>query len=166
MSIDSTLSRRMTLAPELNPQQRFVSAVLPWLVAGGALLIFLVTLNHWVSVGSLLQVAKTSGWTWQPELEGPLYWLLTYPIRWLPASAIPLAFNLCSLVCAVLVLALLARSVALLPHDRTEAQRSRERSEFSLLSIRHAWLPPVLAAVACGLELTFWENATAASSEM
>jgi tetratricopeptide (TPR) repeat protein len=156
----------MTLAPELNPQQRFVPAVLPWLVAGGALLIYLLTLNHWVSVGSLWQVAKTSGWTWQPELEGPLYWLVTYPIRWLPASAIPLALNLFSLVCAVLVLALLARSVALLPHDRTEAQRSRERSEFALLSIRHAWLAPVLAAVACGLELTFWENATAASSEM
>jgi tetratricopeptide (TPR) repeat protein len=166
MSIDSTLSRRMTLARELDPQQRFVPAVLPWAIAGGALLLYLLTLNHWVSVGSLFHVARISGWTWQPELEGPLYWLLTYPLRWLPASAIPAALNLFSLVCAVLVLALLARSVALLPHDRTEAQRTRERSEFSLLSISTAWLPPVLAALVCGLELTFWENATAASHEM
>ena len=64
-------------------------------------------------------------------------------------------------------LALLARSVALLPHDRTHDQRQKERSEFSLLSIRAAWLPPVLAALVCGLQLTFWENATGcASAEM
>ena len=29
-----------------------------------------------------------------------------------------------------------------------------------------AWLPPVLAAVTCGLQLTFWENATAGTKPM
>src|SRR2546425_4659744 len=166
MSIDSTLSRRTTTEQEVIPKTRFVSIVLPWLIAAGALAIYLITLNRWVSLGSLLQAAKLSGWTWQPDLSEPLYWLLTYPLRWLPSNAIPLALNLLSAVCAVLTLALLARSVALLPHDRTHEQRQREHGEFSLLSIRAAWLPPVLAAVICGLQLTFWEHATAASGDM
>ncbi len=79
---------------------------------------------------------------------------------------IPVALNLFSTLCAVLTLALLARSVALLPQNRTQEQREREKSEFSLLSIRGAWLPPVLAAVVLGLQLTFWEDATSASGQM
>ena len=78
----------------------------------------------------------------------------------------PLALNLFALICAVLTLALLARSVMLLPQDRTHEQRLREHSEFSLLSIRAAWLPPVLAVLVCGLQLTFWENATGGTPEM
>jgi tetratricopeptide (TPR) repeat protein len=149
-----------------SERRRFVLVVLPWVVAAGALMVYLATLNHWVSFNSLLAVAKVSGWTWQPELTGPLYWALTLPLRWLPAQAIPVAVNLFSTACAVLTLALLARSVALLPQDRTQEQREREKSEFSLLSIRGAWLPPVLAAVVLGLQLTFWENATSASGQM
>jgi tetratricopeptide (TPR) repeat protein len=68
------------------------------------------------------------------------------------------------MVCAVLTLALLARSVALLPHDRTHEQRQKERSPSALLSIGTAWLPPLFAALVLGLQLTFWENATAASA--
>src|SRR5882724_4528344 len=166
MSIDSTLSRRTTMKQEVSPRNGFVSAILPWVVATGALAIYLLTLNPWISLSNLLQVGKLSGWTWQPDLSEPLYWLLTYPLRWLPPNTIPIALNLLSSLCAALALALLARSVALLPHDRTHEQRQREHGEFSLLSIRMAWLPPVLAALVCGLQLTFWEHATAASGEM
>ena len=166
MSIDSTVDRRMTMAREARPERRFVAAVLPWLAAGAALLVYLLTLNHWVSFSSLMPVAKTSGWLWQPSFTDPLYWLVTFPFRWLPAAFIPVALNLFSAVCAALTLGLLARSVALLPHDRTKEQRIREGSSFALLSVPAAWLPPVLAVVICGLQLTFWENATVGSLEM
>jgi len=166
MSIHSTLGSHPARAQEVSPEKKFVPALLPWVVATGALTLYLITLNHWVSYRSLGQVARTSGWVWQPELYGPVYWLVTLPLGWLPASAIPLALNLFSAICGTLTLALLVRTVALLPRDRTEAQRSRERSEFALLSIPTAWLPPVLAALGCGLQLTFWEHATAASSDM
>ncbi|HLH56813.1 MAG TPA: tetratricopeptide repeat protein [Verrucomicrobiae bacterium] len=156
----------MTTAREVSPENRFVSAVLPWLVAAVAALLYLLTLNHWVSFSSLLPVARTSGWIWQPSLTEPLYWLITAPLRLLPPASVPLTLNLFALVCAVLSLALLARSVSLLPHDRTKEQRIREGSPSSLLSVRAAWLPPILAAAVCGLQLTFWENATAASVEM
>src|SRR5690349_8632530 len=116
----------MTLEHEIRPTSRFVPVFLPWLIAAGFLVIYLLTLNQWVSFESLSQVAKASGWTWQPELYQPLNWLVTRAFHLLPVKLIPLSLNLFSAVCAVLTLALLARSVALLPHDRTEEQRQRE----------------------------------------
>src|SRR5215467_794680 len=129
----------MTTEPEASSESGFSGARLPWLVAAAGLALYLVTLNHWVSLDSLGLVAKASGWTWQPDIYNPLTWLLTYPFSWLPARMIPVAMNLFSAVCAALTLALLARSVALLPHDRTHEQRLRERSPFSFLTIRLAW---------------------------
>jgi hypothetical protein len=142
----------MTMEPEVRSERKYVRAFLPWVVAAAAVVVYLTTLNRWVSLSSLQQVATVSGWTWQPELYGPVFWLVTYPFRWLPAHAIPLALNLFAAVCAALSLALLARSVALLPHDRTHEQRQRETNRFGLLSIPAAWLPPVLAALVCGLQ--------------
>jgi hypothetical protein len=168
MSLSSTLARHTTME-QLQPGSlggRFTRQFLPWAVAAGSLAVYLATLNHWVSIGSLYPTAVVSGWSSRPLLLQPLFWLVTYPFRWLPAAAIAPGLNVLSAVCAALTLALLARSVALLPHDRTHSQRVRERSEFSLLSVRGAWLPPVLAVLLCGLQLTFWENATVASNEM
>ena len=156
----------MTTEREVSPVKKFVPALLPWLVAAGAVAVYFVTLNPWVSLSSLQHVAKVSGWTWLPELNSPLFWLITYPFRWLPAHAIPLALNLFTAVCAALTLALLARSVALLPHDRSRDQRHREHSAFSMLSVPAAWVPPVLAALVCGLQLSFWEDATVVSADM
>src|SRR5512135_1015317 len=120
VTMHSTLTRHMTTEPEVSPRRKFVPELLPWLIAAGALVIYLVTLNRWVSLSSLQQVAKVSGWTWQPEVYGPLFWLVSYPFRWLPERTIPLALNAFAAVCAALTLALLARSVALLPQDCTD----------------------------------------------
>jgi tetratricopeptide (TPR) repeat protein len=166
MSEDSTVAHRIPTTREISSEDDFVPAVLPWLVAAAGLVVYLLTLNHWLSFNSVLTVANVSGWVWQPELSGPVHWLATSPFRLLPTKLVPLALNLFSAGCAALTLALLARSVALLPHDRTAQQRMRERSAFALLSIRMAWLPPVLAVLVCGLQLTFWEHATVGSSEM
>ncbi len=170
----------MTLGQEPGAERRFAPAVLPWVIVAAALAVYLVTLNHWVSLGvaglaslnpvvpinNLAQAAKLAGWTWQPDVFNPAYFLVTYPLRWVPAPWIPLALNLFSAACAAGVLGLLARSVALLPHDRTHAQREREGSENATLSIGRAWLPPLLAVLACGLQLTFWEHATNGTPEM
>lgn len=154
----------MTLDSPPNPTRSFVPALLPCLLGAGFLLVYLLTLNHWVSFGGLVQVAKASGWNWQPEALQPINWLLTSACHLLPPKLVPLALNLFSAFCAALTLTLLARSVALLPRDRTEEQRLREKSPFSVLSIPLAWLPVLLATVLCGLQLTFWENATAPSN--
>jgi tetratricopeptide (TPR) repeat protein len=143
----------------------FVQSSLPWFVAAGAFLVYLLTLNHWVTLGSLPYVAKVTGWDLTPPLQAPLFFTLTFPVRLFPSQWQPILLNVFAALCSAVTLALLARSVALLPHDRTHAQRQRERSEFSFLSIPSAWLPPLFAVLVCGLQLSFWEHSTAATSE-
>jgi tetratricopeptide (TPR) repeat protein len=150
------------------PQEKpgLVQAVLPWLATGVMLGLYLATLNRWVSVASLPVVAKITGWDWwMLSLQAPLHYLVTWPFRMLPAAWQPVSLNVFAAACAAAALGLLARSVALLPHDRTRDQRQREPSEFSLLTLSASWLPPVFAVLACGLQLTFWEHATAATGE-
>ena len=150
----------MTTETRIDPRKNFVPRFLPWLLAAAALVVYWFTLNRWVSLPNLVAVSKITGWAWQPELSNPLLFLVTCPFRWLPTPQIPIALNVLSAICAAATLGLLARSVSLLPHDRTDAQRRRERSDFSFLTIGSAWLPPVLAVTVCGLQLTFWEQAT------
>ncbi len=156
----------MTTQRRTDPLKNFAPRFLPWLLAVASFAFYWFTLNRWVSPFNLGYVAKISGWTWQPEIVNPILFLVTSPFRWLPTPQIPLALNVFSAACAALTLGLLARSVALLPHDRTDAQRRREHSDFSFLTIGSAWLPPVLAVLVCGLQLTFWEQATNWTGEM
>jgi tetratricopeptide (TPR) repeat protein len=144
----------------------FVRDQLPWIVAAVALLLYLVTLNRWISLASLATVSQLFNPHAAPPLHAPLHFLLTYPFRWLPGGAQILGLNLFAATCAALTLAILARSVALLPHDRTRDQRHRQRTEAALLSIPTAWIPPLFAAAICGLHLAFWEHATAGTGEM
>ncbi len=156
----------MTTRTRIDPRKHFTPRFLPWILAAVSFAVYWFTLNRWVSPMNLISVARISGWTWLPEVTGPVLFLVTYPFRWLPAPQVPAALNLFSAACAALTLGLLARSVALLPHDRTEAQRRREHSDFSFLTLGSAWLPPVLAVAVCGLQIIFWENATNYSDEM
>jgi tetratricopeptide (TPR) repeat protein len=150
---------------QIDPRNQFAPRVMPWLLALAMLVVYGLTLNHWVTLANLVPVAKVSGFMWQPEFYNPLLFVVTYPFRWLPAAKIPLALNLFSAVCAAATLGMLARSVALLPHDRTESERLRERNDFAFLTTGSAWFPPVLAVALLGLEFGFWQNATSFTGE-
>ena len=141
-------------------RKSFVPFILPWLLGAGMLVVYFFTLNHWVSLLNINQVAQISGFVWQPQIFGPLTYLATLPIHWLSPAKIPLALNLFSAVCAALTLVLLARCVAILPQDRSEPQREREKSDFAFLTGWQAWFPPVFAVLMLGLQLTFWQHAT------
>jgi tetratricopeptide (TPR) repeat protein len=156
----------MTIQKRTDPRKNFAPRFLPWLLTVASFAFYWFTLNRWVSPFNLPTVAKISGWTWLPEVVNPISFLVTGPFRWLPPAQIPIALNVLSAACAALTLGLLARSVALLPHDRTDAQRKREHSDFSFLTTGSAWLPPVLAVLVCGLQMTFWQNATNYTGEM
>ncbi len=148
-----------------DPRKNFAPRFLPWLLGAAMFAVFGLTLNRWINLANLGQVANLSGYVWQPQLYSPLMWLATYPVRWLAPAHIPLALNIFSALCGALTLAVLARSVALLPHDRTDAERQRERSDFAFLTGWIAWVPPVLAVLLGGLQLTFWEHATSFTGE-
>ncbi len=141
-------------------------ARLPWLIGASAFLLYVLTLNRWVSLYSLGTVARTCGWLWQPELHQPLAFAVLSPFRFLPEPWDPLALNLFNAVCAAIILVLLARSVALLPHDLPHSETLGQEQSPSVLSTPTAWLPPLLAVILCGLQLSFWEHATSASGEM
>src|ERR1035441_5189309 len=100
-------------------ESRFVEHGLPWVIAGGGLVTYLATLNHWLTLPSLALAADVNGWSWQPILFQPVLFLLTWPLRWLPGHEAALALNLLSVVCATLTLALLAH--------RSEERRVGER---------------------------------------
>lgn len=134
-------------------------------MAAAALIFYLSTLVPWISLRGFATLAKASGWDWRPVYVSPLHFLVTLPVRWFPAgwqSAVP---NVFSAIFSSITLGLLARSVAILPHDRTREQRHYERSENSLLSVWGSWMPPLLAALVLGLQLTFWENAIISTGE-
>jgi len=156
----------MTRQKDPAHENKFVGAILPWLVAVSGLILYLATLSHWLSLNNLFQASRITSPIFTPELSAPVYFLITYPLRWLPAHQAPIAMNILSAVCGALTLALLARSVSLLPHDRTHQQRLREQGRFALLTIREAWIPPVLAAAALAMQLTIWEGATTGAKEM
>jgi hypothetical protein len=56
-----------------KPRRGQVTHRLPWITGGIALLIYLLTLNHWVSFVNMAQVAKVSGYSWQSEAFNPVY---------------------------------------------------------------------------------------------
>ncbi len=146
----------------------------PWLVAVAALALYGLTLNRWVTFGSLPFASQIMGWDWHP---GPLPWrpnpqyhplflILIFPLRLLPAGWRVAGLNALTAACAALTLAILARSVRLLPHDRTNDQRRRERGLHALLSVRAAFLPSAFAVLLLAAQWTFWENAVSWTGEM
>ena len=143
-----------------DPRGKFAPRLLPWLLATVVFLLYVCTLNRWVSMINLPMISRVEGWNWRPDIATPVVLLVTAPFRLLPAAAIPLALNFFSALCAAATLGLLARTVAILPQDRTDAQRRREQSVFSFLTINSAWLAPTIAVAACGLQIVFWQQAT------
>ena len=144
----------------------FVQRKLPWIIGGVALVFFLLTMSQSVTTSSLPVIGKVTGWDWSPSIQAPVFYLLTLPISFLSISSQPGAMNVLTVILAALTLFNLAKAVSLLPHDRTRDQRVREQSDFSLLSSPLAWVPPIFAALICGLQLSFWEHATSATGEM
>lgn len=128
----------------------------PWAFGLVSFLVYCLTLSHWASLSSLGAIARVSGWSWQPELRQPITCAVLYVFRLLPDAWLPLALNLFTAMCAGLVIALLARSVSLLSGVVGTPRLTKGAT----------WAPAALAATMCGLQVTFWEHATAFSGEM
>ena len=162
----STVAATKSMTDNSNPLKSFAATRLPWAVALGSLVLYLTTLHSWISFASLPAVSDVGGWNDLSQSVAPLLYLLTVPLKLLPASMVPMAMNVLAALFGALTLAMLARSVVLLPHDRTKEQRQREQSAHSLLSLQSNWMPALFAAMVCGLQLSFWQHATAGTGEM
>lgn len=152
---------------DTSPSPRpFTVRLLPWILAGTFLALYFVTLNPWVTPTNVLLIGQVLGWELDPPYLKSLLYLLAKMASVLPVERIPGALNGVAAVLGALTVGILARCVALLPHDRTREQRIRGHAEDPLLHGWFAALPVVLAAGLLGLQLTFWENATLQTGEM
>jgi tetratricopeptide (TPR) repeat protein len=151
---------------DATDSQRIATSVLPKRIAAAAFLVYIFTLNHWFSLEGLSIVARASGWSWYPEPGQPLTRALLLPFRILPASWIPLALNIFNAAIAALIVGVLARTVSILPQDILPLQPFKKRQPLAILSAPLSWIPPVLAAIVCGLQLSFWENATSMTGQI
>src|SRR5271169_1396755 len=133
------------MANERNPDSpdRFVTANLPWLVGAGGLIVYLITLNRWVSLLSLEIVNQISGPQWQPMVIHPLMWWLAGVFKRFPEAFAPLALNVFAAICGAAILGLLARTIALIQSDTAGEARARSRSGTATVPV--GWIPPVLA---------------------
>ena len=147
-----------------EPPDRFAMVVLPWLTAAGCLVVYLVTLNRWVSFQGLEVMGQVSGSAWRPVLTRPLNRVVFSFFKLLPEAFAPQALNIFAAILGAAILGLLARTVVLLQASSFREALVWNRS--GRASMPAAWIPPTLAAAAGGLQLTFWEHATAISGEM
>ena len=140
--------------------------LLPWILGAVFLVLYWITLHPWVAPSNVMLLGQLTGWDVDPPVSEPLLYLVSLLFRWAPAAKAPWVLNAVAAVVGALNVVILARCVALLPHDRTREQRIRGHGEDTLL---HGWfssLPIVFAAGLLGLQLTFWENATLQTGEM
>jgi tetratricopeptide (TPR) repeat protein len=151
---------------ETTQTRSFARTLLPWLVAAVMLLVYLFTLNTTVTAQSVFPLARAAGMDWHTVYLSPVTYLLTFPVRWLPSGAQLFTVNFISALCGAISLGLLARSVALLPHDRTQLQRDKALDENAFPLIKLAWVPVVFAVLVAGLQRSFWENAVVGTGEM
>jgi len=144
----------------------FVTRTLPWILAIGAIAVYLATLNPWIGLQSLRPVVDAAGWSFESPFTQPLHQVLGWLLARVAGRGFPGAANLLTALAAGGVIHLLARSVALLPHDRRHEERIRGTSDIALLTIPLAWVPPVLATLLLAFQYLFWEHATAYTGEM
>jgi tetratricopeptide (TPR) repeat protein len=129
---------------------------LPLLVALAAFVIYACTMGRGMTLNGAPLAARLAGWNEAPLLGQPLLWLVTLPLRLLPLACLPLALKLFAAILAAGILWLLTRTVQLLPWDRPWDNAS------SL-----AWqLPGLTAGIMCGLEFSFWQEATSTCGEL
>jgi tetratricopeptide (TPR) repeat protein len=129
---------------------------LPVWVALSSLLLYLCTMGSGLTLSGLTLTAKLAGWDHSPLVGQPLLWLLTLPLHILPAAWVPLGVKLFAAILAAVTLGLLTRTVQLLPWDHPFDGASRYVCA----------LPLLLAGVWCGLEFSFWQEATSSCGEI
>lgn len=136
---------------------------LPWILGAIFFVIYILTLNRWVTLDSLAVLAPIVGWDfWGLRMNSPIFRLVTSPCQLLsPASSI-LFISVLNAVLASFALVWLARAVMLLPQDRCTDQRVRNDDPDGLYVSKLSWIPPLLAVCSLGFTFAFWEDATGA----
>jgi len=129
---------------------------LPLLVALAAFVLYVGTMGWGLALNGLPLASKLAGWDDAPATGQPLLWLLTLPLRVLPAAWLPLLLKLFAATLAAAILGLVVRTLRLLRWDHRWNHATR---------LARA-LPALTAAIVCGLEFSFWREATSTVGDL
>ena len=129
---------------------------LPFLIALAAFVIYACTMGRGMTLTGAPLAAQLAGWNEAPLVGQPLLWLVTLPLRLLPAACLPLALKLFAAILAAGILWLLTRTVQLLPWDQAWDNAGSLACQ----------LPGLTAGIVCGLEFSFWQEATSTCGEL
>ncbi|MGA3268436.1 MAG: DUF2723 domain-containing protein [Verrucomicrobiota bacterium] len=129
---------------------------LPLYVALAALVLYAGTMGGGLTLNGLPLASKLAGWADIPMVGQPLLWLLTLPLRGLPAAWVPLMLKLLAAALAAAILGLLTRTVQMLPWERPWDNASRLACA----------LPGLTACAVCGLDFSFWQEATSTCGDL
>lgn len=129
---------------------------LPLFVALAAFVLYACTLGGGLTLNGLPLAAKLAGWDDTPLVGQPLLWLLTLPLQVLPAAWLPLLLKLFAAALAAAILGLLTRTVQWLRWDHP----------WDHATPLAAALPALTAAAVCGLEFSFWREATSTIGDL
>lgn len=139
---------------------------LPGIAIAAVAVAYLLTLDRWFSQSNLPVMSVINGWDWRTYSGPPLQLLVSYPLRILPVGAQSTALSLVSTVLGVISMILLARTVRILPQERTRPQRQRALEEAGTLPKVFSAMPAALAVLLFGLQRVVWDNAVTASGAM
>lgn len=140
---------------------------LPWILGAIFVVLYILTLNKWIAVDTLGIVAPIVGWDfWSLQLQNPIYRLITTPFRYFPSSSAIIGLNFFNTILATFTIIWLARSVMLLPQDRSTDQRVRNDDPDGLYISKFACIPPIIACISLGLLFNFWQGATEATPDI
>lgn len=129
---------------------------LPLFVALAAFILYACTTGGGLMLSGLPLASKLAGWDDAPLVGQPVLWLLTLPLPVLPAAWVPLLLHLLAAVLAAAILGLVTRTVQLLPWDHPW----RNASPLAVA------LPGLIAVALCGLEFSFWREATSTVGDL
>ena len=123
-------SATVLMSDNNNPLNSFAATRLPWVVAAGRWC-FTRHFHSWISFASLPAVSHVGGWHDLPQTKQPLLYLVTLPLKLLPASALPFAMNGLAAVFGALILHCWCAQSPFSPRPH-EGTASKEQSEHSL----------------------------------
>lgn len=155
---------RPELAPRLNITNQVTAQIIPWTIGACALVLYLITLDNWVSFSNLGILVDLNGWDWQPQLSSPVLFLVTLPLRLLPPYWVGVGLNILSALTAAVTLVLLAKTVTMVSVESPVEYTLLSQPRFATVKV--AWIPQVLAAALLGTQFTFWEHATSGTGQM
>jgi len=146
------------IVPRINQVDNLTLRVIPLLTVGVAFVLYVLTLDTWMSFSNAITLVHLKGWNWEPQQTNFVHFVLSLPLKILPVKAAGIASNVLTAAIAALILALVSLSIALIPVENPVESPLLSRPQLG--KARFIWIGQVIGAGLLGVQLSFWLNAS------